>query len=198
MSTKEASLAPGCPIASMGNTWMMLTYGFGGMRDYNGTLSFWPRRAPQVRRDCPRHLHLGPALGAQRALRASSKTAMPFIAAVRWRCPWSRTERVWHTIHRTLVAHYVNSTPISRDLACSISFSRRSGPCALERVCDGRHRDRCADVEYLYVWHLALQQRLPAAISCSLACIEVAPDGHSDRDDDMADHTVTVRRAWGC
>src|SRR5262245_35655884 len=37
----------GCHIASMGGTWMMLTYGFGGMRDDKGTLSFWPRRAPQ-------------------------------------------------------------------------------------------------------------------------------------------------------
>jgi len=37
----------GCHIASMGGTWMMLTYGFGGMRDHNGTLSFWPRRAPE-------------------------------------------------------------------------------------------------------------------------------------------------------
>jgi len=25
----------------------MLTYGFGGMRDDDGTLSFWPRRAPE-------------------------------------------------------------------------------------------------------------------------------------------------------
>jgi alpha,alpha-trehalose phosphorylase len=33
----------GCHIASMGGTWMMLTYGFGGMRDHDGTLSFWPR-----------------------------------------------------------------------------------------------------------------------------------------------------------
>jgi alpha,alpha-trehalose phosphorylase len=24
-----------------------LTYGFGGMRDHDGTLSFWPRRAPE-------------------------------------------------------------------------------------------------------------------------------------------------------
>jgi len=37
----------GCHIASMGGTWMMLTYGFGGMRDNDGTLSFWPRRALQ-------------------------------------------------------------------------------------------------------------------------------------------------------
>ncbi|MBV8334348.1 MAG: glycoside hydrolase family 65 protein [Alphaproteobacteria bacterium] len=37
----------GCHIASMGGTWMMLAYGFGGMRDDNGALSFWPRRAPQ-------------------------------------------------------------------------------------------------------------------------------------------------------
>ena len=41
MSTKETSLAPGCHIASMGDTWMMLTYEFGGMRDDDGTLSFW-------------------------------------------------------------------------------------------------------------------------------------------------------------
>jgi alpha,alpha-trehalose phosphorylase len=26
---------------------MMLTYGFGGMRDHDGMLSFWPRRAPE-------------------------------------------------------------------------------------------------------------------------------------------------------
>src|SRR6201981_583797 len=37
----------GCHIASMGGTWMMLDYGFGGMRDNDGRLSFWPRRAPQ-------------------------------------------------------------------------------------------------------------------------------------------------------
>jgi alpha,alpha-trehalose phosphorylase len=37
----------GCHIASMGGTWMMLAYGFGGMRDYDGTLSFWPHRAPE-------------------------------------------------------------------------------------------------------------------------------------------------------
>jgi len=36
----------GCHIASMGGTWMMLTYGLGGMRDDDGVLSFWPRRAP--------------------------------------------------------------------------------------------------------------------------------------------------------
>jgi alpha,alpha-trehalose phosphorylase len=37
----------GCHIASMGGTWMLFAYGFGGMRDNDGTLSFWPRRAPQ-------------------------------------------------------------------------------------------------------------------------------------------------------
>ncbi|MFL5285148.1 MAG: glycosyl hydrolase family 65 protein [Rhodopila sp.] len=36
----------GCHIASMGGTWMMLAYGLGGMRDDDGILSFWPRRAP--------------------------------------------------------------------------------------------------------------------------------------------------------
>src|SRR5262245_44256567 len=37
----------GCHIASMGGTWMTLAYGFGGMRDDDGILSFWPRRAPE-------------------------------------------------------------------------------------------------------------------------------------------------------
>ena len=37
----------GCHIASMGGTWMMLSYGLGGMRDDDGTLSFTPRRAPE-------------------------------------------------------------------------------------------------------------------------------------------------------
>jgi alpha,alpha-trehalose phosphorylase len=37
----------GCHIASMGGTWMMLAYGFGGLRDDDGTLAFWPRRPPE-------------------------------------------------------------------------------------------------------------------------------------------------------
>src|SRR5258705_10177364 len=37
----------GCHIASMGGTWMMLSYGLGGMRDHDGMLSFSPRRAPE-------------------------------------------------------------------------------------------------------------------------------------------------------
>ncbi|MFZ1744385.1 MAG: glycosyl hydrolase family 65 protein [Nitrospirales bacterium] len=37
----------GCHIASMGGTWMALIYGFGGMRDDDGMLTFNPRRAPE-------------------------------------------------------------------------------------------------------------------------------------------------------
>lgn len=37
----------GCHIAAMGGTWMMAIYGLGGMRDDDGILSFWPRRAPE-------------------------------------------------------------------------------------------------------------------------------------------------------
>src|SRR5271166_4970387 len=37
----------GCHIASMGGTWMMLTYGLAGMRDNDGSLVFWPRCAPE-------------------------------------------------------------------------------------------------------------------------------------------------------
>jgi alpha,alpha-trehalose phosphorylase len=38
----------GCHIASMGGTWMVLTYGFAGLRDYDGTLSFRPQRPPEA------------------------------------------------------------------------------------------------------------------------------------------------------
>ncbi|HSH07094.1 MAG TPA: glycosyl hydrolase family 65 protein [Burkholderiales bacterium] len=37
----------GVHIASMGGTWMMWVYGFAGMRDYDGALSFRPHRAPE-------------------------------------------------------------------------------------------------------------------------------------------------------
>src|SRR4030095_8073889 len=37
----------GCHIASMGGTWMIFAYGFAGMRDYDGTLSFRPQRPPE-------------------------------------------------------------------------------------------------------------------------------------------------------
>jgi alpha,alpha-trehalose phosphorylase len=39
----------GCHIASMGGTWMVFVYGFGGLRDYDGTLSFRPQRPPEAR-----------------------------------------------------------------------------------------------------------------------------------------------------
>src|SRR5215813_5935866 len=39
----------GCHIASMGGTWMAFAYGFGGLRDYVGSLSFRPQRPPEDR-----------------------------------------------------------------------------------------------------------------------------------------------------
>jgi len=39
----------GCHIASMGGTWMALAYGFGGLRDYDGSLCFRPQRPPEDR-----------------------------------------------------------------------------------------------------------------------------------------------------
>jgi alpha,alpha-trehalose phosphorylase len=38
----------GCHIASMGGTWMVFAYGFGGLRDYDGRLSFRPQRPPEA------------------------------------------------------------------------------------------------------------------------------------------------------
>jgi alpha,alpha-trehalose phosphorylase len=37
------NMADGCHIASMGGTWMVGVYGFAGMRDYNGQITFDPR-----------------------------------------------------------------------------------------------------------------------------------------------------------
>jgi alpha,alpha-trehalose phosphorylase len=39
----------GCHIASMGGTWMVLVYGFAGMRDYDGHLSFRPRLPDELK-----------------------------------------------------------------------------------------------------------------------------------------------------
>jgi alpha,alpha-trehalose phosphorylase len=38
----------GCHIASMGGCWMVMAYGFGGMRDYDGRLTFRPTRPPET------------------------------------------------------------------------------------------------------------------------------------------------------
>lgn len=38
----------GCHIASMGGTWMITVYGFAGMRDYEGRLSFAPRLPEEI------------------------------------------------------------------------------------------------------------------------------------------------------
>ncbi|MDJ0953155.1 MAG: glycosyl hydrolase family 65 protein [Acidimicrobiia bacterium] len=37
------NVSDGCHIASMGGTWMVLVYGFAGMRDFDGNISFRPR-----------------------------------------------------------------------------------------------------------------------------------------------------------
>jgi alpha,alpha-trehalose phosphorylase len=40
----------GCHIAAMGGTWMVAVYGFAGMRDYDGHLSFHPKLPETVKR----------------------------------------------------------------------------------------------------------------------------------------------------
>lgn len=44
------NMRDGCHIASMGGTWMVAVYGFAGMRDYGGRLSFDPRLPPRLKR----------------------------------------------------------------------------------------------------------------------------------------------------
>lgn len=42
------NMADGCHIASMGGTWMVGVYGFAGMRDYEGQISFDPKLPKQL------------------------------------------------------------------------------------------------------------------------------------------------------
>ena len=44
------NVSDGCHIASMGGTWMVLVYGFAGMRDFDGHLTFRPRLPDQLTR----------------------------------------------------------------------------------------------------------------------------------------------------
>jgi alpha,alpha-trehalose phosphorylase len=44
------NVSHGCHIASIGATWMVLVYGFAGMRDYDGQISFMPRLPPRCTR----------------------------------------------------------------------------------------------------------------------------------------------------
>jgi len=44
------NVSHGCHIASIGATWMVLVYGFAGMRDYGGRISFMPRLPPRCTR----------------------------------------------------------------------------------------------------------------------------------------------------
>ena len=39
----SGNVKDGCHIASMGGSWMVMAYGFGGLRDYDGEISFNPR-----------------------------------------------------------------------------------------------------------------------------------------------------------
>lgn len=90
-------------------------------------------------------------------------------------------------------AHHVNSTPIPCDYACSVCFSRRSGQCALERVLDGGYGTGCSLAEYVHLGHLDLRQRIASQITCSIAGLRVDLDGNSNRDNDVPDHSVTIR-----
>jgi alpha,alpha-trehalose phosphorylase len=45
----EGNVKDGCHIASMGASWMVLVYGFGGLRDYDGMLSFHPRLPESIK-----------------------------------------------------------------------------------------------------------------------------------------------------
>jgi len=46
----DGNVRDGCHIASMGASWMVLVYGFGGMRDHDGALSFNPKLPQAIKR----------------------------------------------------------------------------------------------------------------------------------------------------
>src|SRR5690606_9620852 len=49
LSDVGGNMRHGAHIASIGGTWMALTYGFGGLRDHGGRISFRPRLPPEWR-----------------------------------------------------------------------------------------------------------------------------------------------------
>ena len=48
----KGNVNDGCHVASMGGTWMVCVYGFAGMRDYHGEISFRPRLPGRLARLC--------------------------------------------------------------------------------------------------------------------------------------------------
>jgi alpha,alpha-trehalose phosphorylase len=46
----SGNVKDGCHIAAMGGTWMVMVYGFGGLRDCDGCLSFHPRLPDSIKR----------------------------------------------------------------------------------------------------------------------------------------------------
>lgn len=46
----SGNVKDGCHIASMGGSWMTMVYGFGGLRDYNGEISFNPQLPLELNR----------------------------------------------------------------------------------------------------------------------------------------------------
>jgi alpha,alpha-trehalose phosphorylase len=50
LEDEGGNVKDGCHIASMGASWMVLVCGFGGMRDFNGVLSFNPRLPKPIKR----------------------------------------------------------------------------------------------------------------------------------------------------
>jgi alpha,alpha-trehalose phosphorylase len=46
----SGNVKDGCHIASMGGSWMVCVYGFGGLRDYGGVLAFQPRLPQELLR----------------------------------------------------------------------------------------------------------------------------------------------------
>lgn len=50
LSNVAGNVKDSCHIAAMGGTWMVLIYGFAGLRDDNGHLSFCPRLPKVIKR----------------------------------------------------------------------------------------------------------------------------------------------------
>jgi alpha,alpha-trehalose phosphorylase len=48
----HGNVSHGVHVASMDATWIVMSYGFAGMRDYGGVLSFDPKLPPTIRKIC--------------------------------------------------------------------------------------------------------------------------------------------------
>jgi alpha,alpha-trehalose phosphorylase len=96
----------GCHIASMGGTWMALVYGFAGLRDHGGKISFHPRRL----------LRAGVTLKFQLAIAGQRLEVVVEKESCTYRLREGRGLTIWHWDEEVRLSEAAHLTvPITRE-----------------------------------------------------------------------------------